>query len=276
MVAREVGRLLPNLIIIGSMKGGTSSLYHYLGTHPETSASSIKETNYFIEGAVPGGDLAWYESQFEPDAQWALEASPNYTKRHLHPEVSARMHALIPQARLVYLVRDPVERTISHYVHNYADGRESRPLSEAIANPQSNYVLTSRYFWQLEAFLEHYSKAQVLVVDAERLRLEPAAVVEEVQRFAGIPPAWDPKVLNQRFHESSKKKRRTDVERRLHARLRSPLIRELVRTIAQPFRRKFERPVLSGDDRERLIEELRPDVEELRRFSGLALTHWSS
>jgi hypothetical protein len=100
--------------------------------------------------------------------------------------------------------------------------------------------------------------------------------VEEVQRFAGIPPAWDPEVLDQRFHESSEKRRRTAVERTLDARLRSARLRKWVRTAAKPFRRRFERPVLSPGDRERLIAELRPDIEELRRFSGLALTHWLS
>ena len=257
------------------MKAGTSSLYRYLASHPEVSASSIKETNFFIADARPGRDPQWYESLFESKAKWAFEASPAYAHRHLYPDVPGRMHALVPEVKLVYLVRDPVERTVSHYVHNYADGRESRSVSEAISEPNSNYVLTSKYFWQLQAFLERYPKEQLHVVESERLMEDPATVVEEVLHFAGISRAWDPAVLESRFNVSSTKKRRTLIERKFDEKVANPQLRSVLRGIARPFRRPCERPELSPADRDLLVGALGSEVEALRRFTGLALSSWS-
>ena len=99
--------------------------------------------------------------------------------------------------------------------------------------------------------------------------------MEEVLQFAGVTAVWDSDVLDRRFNVSSAKKRRSAVERGLAERTESRLLRGALRRVARPFRRSFERPVLSTRDREKLSSAIAPDVEALREFSGLSLSDWS-
>jgi hypothetical protein len=121
-------RMLPNFIIIGAMKGGTTSLYHYIASHPDIVPSSIKETNYFNTIADLCKGLSWYKSLFRNKGKYAFEASTNYTKRHIFPGVPERMYSILPKVKLIYILRDPIERIVSHYIHNYAHGREKSQI----------------------------------------------------------------------------------------------------------------------------------------------------
>ena len=172
--------MLPDIVVIGSMKAGTTSLFRYLASHPDVVPSSVKETNFFTTDEDFNKGLDWYRSLFRQAGRSAIEASPNYTKRHVFPGVPARMQAILPDARLIYLLRDPVDRIVSHYIHNYANGRETRPLSEIVTNPDSGYIQTSRYYFQLQAFLAFYPEQQICLVESERLRNDTAQVVNEV------------------------------------------------------------------------------------------------
>src|SRR5947208_13622101 len=97
---------LPNLVVIGAQKCGTSGLHYYLSLHPEISMSKPKELNFFIaERNYPRG-LDWYRAHFDPTAKVRGESSPNYTAYPLHVGVPERMHSIVPDAKLLYLVRD--------------------------------------------------------------------------------------------------------------------------------------------------------------------------
>src|SRR5881398_2677233 len=110
--------MLPNLLVIGASKCGTTSLHHYLGLHPEIGMSRVKELHYFVEEPTESS-LRWYASQF-PDAPVRGESSPSYTQRHRSPLVAARIARVLPDVKLVYIVRDPVERLLSSYrFHRY-------------------------------------------------------------------------------------------------------------------------------------------------------------
>jgi hypothetical protein len=105
---------LPNLIVIGAQKCGTSGLHYYLSLHPEVSMSTPKELNYFIaERNLPRG-IEWYSRHFDPNARCRGEASPNYTAYPQHLGVPERIAAVVPDLRLVYIVSDPVERITPH------------------------------------------------------------------------------------------------------------------------------------------------------------------
>jgi hypothetical protein len=149
--------MLPTFIVIGAMKSGTTSLYYYLSEHPEIGMSSQKETDFFIAENNYERGLTWYESLFDGSSKARGEASPNYTKGHLFPGVPARMSDVVPEAKLIYLARDPIERLVSHYAGSRAAGREDRALPEALADlDDCNYVQTSRYHRQREPYLAHY------------------------------------------------------------------------------------------------------------------------
>jgi hypothetical protein len=195
---------LPNLIVIGAMKCGTTALHELLDRHPDIAMSSPKELNFFLGEATGTGvvdtltedrswargnwhrGLEWYAGQFAPSPVRG-EASPGYTSPH-HPEVAGRMAQVVPHARLVYLVRDPVARAVSQYHHHRAEGTEQRPMAEALLDPASQYLSRGRYFERLEPFLAHYAPEAIAVVTQEELRASPAAVLDELHALVGVEP----------------------------------------------------------------------------------------
>ncbi len=267
--------MLPNFIIIGAMKGGTTSLYRYIASHPDIIPSSSKETDFFKTSSDFNKGIDWYQNLFYGNGEYAFEASPNYTKRHLFPDVPARMYSILPDAKLIYVLRDPIERIVSHYVHNYARGRESRAFSQVVKDTSSNYIQTSKYYFQIQAFLEYYSDRQLLILESEQLNKYTTNVLSIVFRFLGISANYDPTLLEERFHESSDKKRLSRLERSLCRRTNNPYLLASIRKITKPWRQSIERPTLSPKDRQMLVEEIAPDIEKLRQFTGLTFSDWS-
>src|SRR5688500_4466677 len=118
----------PNLIVIGGLKCGTTSLHHYLNLHPQIAMSRPKELNFFVEELNWELGTDWYTSHFDPAADVRGETSPHYTNRPRFEGVAERIAESAPGARLIYMVRDPIKRLLSHYVHNVAGGYEQRSL----------------------------------------------------------------------------------------------------------------------------------------------------
>lgn len=266
--------MLPSFVIIGTMKGGTTSLYHYIASHPDVVPSAIKETDFFLTDRNFSKGLDWYKSLFKGSGL-AYEASPNYTKRDTFPGVPARMYSILPEARLIYVLRDPIDRAISHYIHNYAHGRESRLFKEVIRDFQSNYMLTSKYYYQIQAFLEHYPDKQILLIESEQLRKNTSAALCDIFKFLGLSLEFDTDHLKKKYHESSTKIRRSSLERMLKSRTKNPHFLRGIECLAAPFRKPVEKPNLSTSDRTILIEAILPDTEKLRCFSGLEFSSWS-
>lgn len=189
---------LPNLVIIGAMKCGTTSLHAYLDAHPEVAMAQPKELNFFF-GPAYGGRSAgtwhrgtgWYATRFDPCAPVRGEASPGYTSPD-HPEVAGRMAEVIPGARLVYAVRDPVERAVSQYWHHRRDGTEPRPPEEALLDRASQYVSRGRYLERLEPFLAT-GAFDIAVVAQEDLRDRPRETMRRLFAWLGVDDGhWSP------------------------------------------------------------------------------------
>ncbi|HIE21267.1 MAG TPA: sulfotransferase, partial [Acidimicrobiia bacterium] len=185
--------MLPNFLVIGAMKAGTTSLYEYLRHHPQVFMPETKELDFFLERSNWHRGLEWYETQFQAaGGQVAVgEASPNYSKRHDDPGVADRIAATLPGTRLIYIVRHPIARMRSMYRQLVADGIEHRPIEEAFAS-DPDYVLTSRYAWQLEPFLELLPRDRILVITTEALRDNRETTVARVFDFLGVDSAWSP------------------------------------------------------------------------------------
>lgn len=190
---------LPDLVVIGAMKCGTTALHGLLDRHPSIAMAAAKELNFFVGPASGGGDwhagnwhrgLRWYQAQFDGGAEVRGEASPGYTSPS-HPEAPARLAAVVPRARLVYLVRDPVDRAVSQYRHHVRDGTERRPAREALLDPASQYVARSRYAERVAPFLSYFAPERVLVVLQEELRTRPAVTLASIFRFAGVDDGVD-------------------------------------------------------------------------------------
>jgi Sulfotransferase family len=183
---------LPTFVVIGAMKAGTVSLGNYLEEHPDVflaRSGRMGEPNFFIsEQNWPRG-RGWYESLFDGAGTAAAigECSPGYTWAHTYRGVPERMAQMVPGARLVYLVRDPIARMRSMYMHQVSAGRERRRPEVALLDDR--YLGPSRYGFQLAAFLDHFDRGQVLVIASEVLRDEPRAALSAVFDHLGVDPA---------------------------------------------------------------------------------------
>ena len=119
--------MLPNLIVIGSRKCATTSLHYYLSLHPEIFMSTTyKELNFFVRRQRWKKGVGWYGRQFPIPAKVMGESSPNYTRFPMFTGVAERMHSVIPTAKFIYMVRDPVEQVISACHHDFKAGSETR------------------------------------------------------------------------------------------------------------------------------------------------------
>jgi hypothetical protein len=212
-------RPLPDFLIVGAQRSGTTSLYRYLLDHPQVlPASPSKGVHYFDKHAEKS--LRWYRAHFPTAAARRRrkqrfggpvvtgEGSPYYL---FHPHGPARAAAAVPDARIIAMLRDPVERAYSHYQQEYARGFEDADTFERaidlepqrlagerermLADPgyqsyelqHHSYMARGEYVGQLQAWRVHYPEERVLVICAERFFAEPAATYADVLRFLGLP-----------------------------------------------------------------------------------------
>ena len=276
--------VLPNLFVIGAMKCGTSSLHHYLDQHPDVSMSSNKEPNVFL---APGwrDEVRRYADMLDAGAAVRGESSTNYTKYPKFPDAPARIAELVPDAKLIYVAGDPIQRTLAHYAQTVSDEIESRPLEEAVSDfddPANTYVWNGRYATQAERFLEHFPSSSLLVLDQHDLRSDREGTMREVFRFIGVDETFSSPefaselntrndrrrvgTLGTRVRES----RAADLYRRLPASVRRPVTQTAHRALSRPV----QRPTLDDGLRARLVELYEPEIERLAELSGKHI-RWS-
>jgi hypothetical protein len=273
--ATQLGTL-PNTVIIGAMKCGTTSLHEYLSYHPDISMSRRKETDFFVKERNWSKGLGWYQENFQERAQVVGESSPNYARFPLFPGVPERLQRVIPRTKLIYCVRDPLKRMLSHYVHSYSLGRENRSLEHALLEPQDNaYHLCSAYYFQLEQYLRHFDASRIKIVVLEDLYHDPESTMQDVFEFLGVDSSY----RDDRFSSSTRTMPPAATRRR--SPLKSWMVRNnvrgyywLERNFPGLFGKPIPKPQLSDDLRAQLSERLAPDVQALRQFSGHALSAW--
>jgi hypothetical protein len=207
-----------DFVVIGAMKALTTSVLATLSEHPGIAVASRKETEFFVEQTGGRHGLSWYESLFVHALPGQLrgEASPQYTFFPVYSGVPQRMFRAAPDARLVYLLRDPVARTVSQWRHACARGVEHRPLREAVLT-DARYLLPSLYWLQLEQYLAHVDPGQLLVVDTDRLVDAPAAGLAALCRHIGADPELAPQSLA-RLNSGEDHARPTALARRIRRR----------------------------------------------------------
>jgi hypothetical protein len=193
------------------MKGGTTILYGYICTHPRVAPSLQKEVHYF--SMYPTRDIEWYKEQFpaRPDDVFAVDASPTYFDIATMPTIPAYIKREVPHARVILIVRDPVERAISHFQHirtivskeafSDIDVNEffSRPLERCytLGDPtdwQFRHVLGfSLYDEKFDNYVRVFGRENILVITNEALRTEPQATMRRVFEHCGLE--WAPSAM---------------------------------------------------------------------------------
>lgn len=272
---------LPNLVLIGGLKCGTTSLHHYLNLHPEIAMSRPKELNFFVTELNWDLGPEWYAAHFDAGAPVRGETSPHYTGRPRLDGAAARMRELIPDARLVYAVRNPIDRLLSHYLHNVGGGYESRSLDAVLADERSAYFDRGRYAYQLEPYLEAFGPGAIAIVAQDELRADREGAMRELFGFLGVDASFRSAEFDREWETGSAKG--SGGFRLMDRAVRLPGLRTLDRNfdrLPERLRWRVERivhdpdsgeapkPELSADARARLAESFADDVARLEDVAG--------
>lgn len=274
---------LPNFLVIGAMKAGTTSLWHYLRTHPQVFMPDVKEVMFFDPRHNWGRGIAWYESQFQgaTDGQTALgEASTSYTKFPVVRDVPARIASILPDVRLIYVLRNPIERMQSHYLYALSRGKERLPIERAFAEDPT-YLDISRYGFQLEQYASYFSPQQFLFIDSRDLANKRVETLRTIYRFLGVDDGWISPIVDREFFRSSERRMKPAMAQRLR---RIPGLAAItqhaprsVRTLARRLPAEpvdVDRAHLSDDVRQQLEASLREDVARLRPYMPDGFDGW--
>lgn len=283
--AQPRSAVLPNLIVIGAMKCGTTSLHRYLDLHPEIGMSNPKELNFFLE--APDGSwhrgIEWYAAHFDPAMAVRGDASPAYANAPRSAGTAERIASVVPDARLIYMVRDPLARAVSNWVHATAAGFEAASLEAALADPESRFVARSLYLTQLREFLRCFPRERILVIDNEELRSARGETLAATFRFLEVDDGFVDPRFDHVWEVSSGKDRRYRLAYRLSRRFgrgawsRLPAnARWWIERLAYPPAKSPQPPpALSSGLRELLLDRFRPEAEGLRELTGKSFAHWS-
>jgi hypothetical protein len=195
-------RRRPNLFVVGAMKAGSTTLHYLLGAHPDVHMSPAKEPGFFCDHAelarhnapaaqmLVSRDEGAYLDLFTgaKGARWAGESSTYYTKRPLLSGVPERIVRFAPDARIVYIMRDPVERSISHYLHQVRAGLEPRSARAALT-AGSRYCRIGDYPRQLGPYLDVFGRESVFVLTLEDLRAHRQQTLAGLFRWLEVDPS---------------------------------------------------------------------------------------
>ncbi len=274
-----MNRRLPDFVIIGAIRSGTTSLARHLGAHPQIYVARQKEIRYFNSGLEKG--VEWYASQFDRTlpSQICGEATPAYMS---NAEAMRRMSEVIPDARLIAMVREPSNRAWSHYWMRHERGHEQRGFEQAIEQEMEviakdgpdgkgvHYLNNGMYAHHLKRALDLYPPDNLLVLVFERMRDEPEAQYRAACRFLGVADTVIPENLGRPINS--------------YVSFRSVSLRDLSKRAPRKIRRVIGRlntrrnvsyPEMADGSRELLSEFFRPHNEELKRLLNRALTEWA-
>ena len=283
---------LPNLLVIGAMKAGTSSFHEMLNQHPDIFMSKVKEINYFIDEIYPAKNEEWYKKHFEGGEQlkYRGESSVNYSKRHVHSNVVDRISAdLGLDIKIIYLLRNPIKR----FVSNFTDGKTYKHIPPDYSinqfvknNPldQNPYILTSSYYYQLSTYMERFSLRNILIVEYEELTKNTNKVMTEVFNFLKLKN-WETHLPH--LNDSSEKRYESAT---LNQYRNSTLFRKAIQLIPAELKKSMlnsiffnklfkvavssDSNILDQDSMKLLKDFFKADLEQLRVKAGFQAKNW--
>ena len=265
----------PNFVIMGAMKCATTTLHDQLSLQPGVFMTALKEPLFFSNDEVYARGLDWYLDLFSAAKPGDIcgESSTHYTKLPTYPHAIARLQQQVPDVKLIYMMRDPLERLVSHYMHEWSQREVSGSLSQAIKQYPELYQY-GLYSMQLRPYLEAFGPDRVLPVFFERIKLDPQAELARIGRFIGLaqPTVWQ----TDRAHRHSSRDRLRKSPLR-DAIVHAPLLREIRQNLVPKSVRRWvrglwqmqERPELSKSDRAWLAAQIDPDLAVLGEWLGI-------
>jgi hypothetical protein len=271
---------LPDFLVIGAMRSGTTTLARLLSAHPQVFFPVRKELHYFDQNFEK--PLEWYQGWFQAadGNQTPGEATATYMSEAAAP---ARMARVIPRAQLVAILRNPVDRTYSHYWHERNLGREHLPFREALAAESERtatdevlprlrfgYRERSRYFPQLERVCHYYPRQSLHVMILEEFQRDPEAEFRALCAFLGVAESFRPPDLGRRFNRYGQVRSRRVF--RMVQRIPWRPLRKAVRWLNV---RHVSYPPLDTALRQELVASFERDNRALEDWLGRSVSAWS-
>jgi len=262
----------PHFIVIGGMKCMTSTLHEQLAKQPGISMSVPKEPCYFSDDELFAKGPDWYSNLWnDADANDLCgESSTHYTKLPTYPQTVRRIQERCPEAKLIYLMRDPIDRLVSQYVHEWTMGLVKVDINQAITELPI-LVDYSRYAYQLTPYYDQFSANQILPLFCSELKSNPQQVLEQVCEFIGYPgkPLWHHEIASQNVGaERMRKSKLRDafVDAPVLGWIRKNLVPRSTREAVKSYWRMKRRPQLSDSNCARLADIFSADIAQLEQL----------
>ena len=267
------------------MKSGTGSLWYYLRQHPEVFMPDIKELDFFVEEKNWSLGWDWYQSHFKTENnnfKVLGEASTNYTKHPSFSGVPERIASILPNIKLIYLIRDPIERIRSMYAHQRHHSAEKRPFNEAMSDLNNNYyVEASLYYSQILQYLSYFSIDKLLVLSTEEFYRKRIHILEQVFEFLDVNSEFRSEEFDKLLNTSRQERRQLNIAGRVLCKLKDNNIAKMLipnsfdNVIFKLGSSPIPKPVVSESVKERLIAFIKPDTDNLRKLLGNDFPYWS-
>lgn len=292
--------MLPNFLVVGAQKAGTTSLHNYLQAHPDIYLPPQKETKFFVHERHYSKGIGFYESAYfsertvesavgevDPDYMYCEQSLPRIIQ-HLNPN----------SLKIIFIFRNPVERAFSQYLMNYRRGHESLSFEEAIATESSrirlghmenlrySYATRGYYLRQVERFLQHIDRSRMLFLLSETLESDPVRCLQEVYRFLNVKEDFEPPNIGERFHQASaprshvlaRKLQEQGLERRLLRRfIPSMSLRRSLRKWLARFNQAGQNTMtMDPEIHQQLVQDFSAENKRLADFLDHDLGSWST
>ena len=262
----------PDFVILGAMKCGTTTLAAQLGRQAGIFITDPKEPNFFSDDETYALGQDWYEDLFRGAAPGDIrgEASTHYTKRPDLPNTLPRMTKALAAPQLVYMVRNPLQRLVSHYIHEWSLNNLSGSLSAAIET-YPDLVNYGRFGWQIEPYIEAYGREAILLTSLERLKSDPHTELARIAAHIGYDQQvhWQEELAvenasNERFRKLPL--HNILVNNSIATMARRTLVPKVVRERIREAQTMKERPVIPQKHEATLISQFREDRDLLATF----------
>jgi len=298
---------LPNLLIVGAAKSGTTSLHYYLRQHPEIYMSPVKEPKFitaqFVRFPLRGvgddrterqivKDLRSYKALFAKAKREKVLGESSTDTMYYYDRSIPVIREILGQPKILIILRNPVERAFSNYLHLVRDGRETLSFEEALEQEESRIRDNWNYFWhyrslglyanQVKAFLEAFPATKVVLFDD--LRKDLPGLLREIFTFLEVDPSFTVKIPSAPLNVSGVPKNKLfqavldgdnpflrTVRRLLE---NTPLEDPLSRIMAKVRKMNLEKIKMDSRTRKSLIEFYEPDIRELSRIIDRDLSSW--
>ena len=294
-VVFERTRMLPNFIIVGAPKSGTTSLYHYLSEHPQVFMSEPKEVNYFSREEIEAQGLYYSDFKVKDFDSYKMLFSKGTDKKAVgegsvsylfYPETAKKIKAVLPNIKIIILLRNPLERGYSHYLMDFRLGLVDLTYDEIVFKTVKHknldlyyqqYVELGLYYQQVARYVDFFGSKQVKIYLQEDLRNNPESIIEDLYDYLEVDKSFTPNI-DQEYNSFSMPKNGliqkiygSYIVRATLSKLVPNSMKEL---LLNTFFERTKKPKLSIKTEELLLALYKIDIENLEKLINLDLSNW--